>query len=261
MRGAARWSDLAVRLGSAAVLVAVGAVEIWLGGLWFEAFIAAAVGFMIWELVRMLSPDRRGLAMQLALLTGFAVVLSYHGGPVVRLPILLAAVLAGGSLIGANRGLYAVFAAWIAAAGLGFILIRENMGFGWMLWLVCVVVATDVSGYFVGRTLGGPKFWPRVSPKKTWSGTAGGWVAAALVGIVFAMQTGLGAGLVVMSILASMASQAGDIAESALKRRVGIKDSSRLIPGHGGFLDRFDGMLGASLLMLIAGLVYSPGAM
>lgn len=256
-----RWSDLTARVLSAVVLVAIGSVEVWLGGLWFEAFIAAACGLMTWELVRMIDPQRSGVAIQLGILTAVAVVLSYHLPPLYKLPFLLAPALVGAGQVSQHRGLYALFAIWIAAAGLGFISIRENMGFGWMVWLIAVVVATDVAGYFVGKTFGGPKFWPKVSPKKTWSGTAGGWAAAAVVGIGFAIHGGFGLAFVLISVLASMASQAGDIVESAVKRKLGVKDSSNLIPGHGGFLDRFDGMMGAALFVLIAGLIYSPGAM
>lgn len=256
-----RWSDLTTRVLSAAVLVFVGAVEVWLGGWWFETFIALACGLMTWELVRMIEPDLKGVAIQLAILTGFAVILSYHLPPLYRLPFLLAPALVGAGQITKSRGLYVGFAVWIAVSGLAFISIRENMGFGWMVWLILIVVATDVAGYFVGKTLGGPKFWPRVSPKKTWSGTIGGWVAAGLVGIIFAAHAGFGVAFVIVSVLASMASQAGDIVESSAKRRFGIKDSSNLIPGHGGFLDRFDGMMGAAVFVLIAGLIYAPGGM
>lgn len=256
-----RWSDLTARVFSAAVLVALGAVEVWLGGLWFEAFIAAACAVMTWELVRMVDPKRSGVALQLAILTGVAVVISYHLPPLYKLPFLLAPALVGAGQITQNRGLYVWFVIWIAASGLGFITIRENMGFVWMVWLIAVVVATDVAGYFVGKSIGGPKFWPKISPKKTWSGTAGGWVAAALVGAIFAAYAGFGVLLVLFSVLTSMASQLGDIVESATKRKMGVKDSSNLIPGHGGFLDRFDGMMGAALFVLIAGLFYAPGGM
>ncbi|SMO42629.1 phosphatidate cytidylyltransferase [Ruegeria faecimaris] len=256
-----RWSDLTARVLSAGVLVAVGAVEVWLGGLWFEAFISIACGLMTWELVRMIDPGRKAVAIQLAILTGFAVVLSYHLPALYKLPFLLAPALVGAGQVSRYRGIYTLFALWIAAAGLGFISIRTNMGFVWMVWLISVVVATDVAGYFVGKALGGPKFWPRVSPKKTWSGTAGGWVAAAIVGLAFAAYGGFGTWFIVISVLASMASQAGDIVESAAKRKFGVKDSSNLIPGHGGFLDRFDGMMGAALFVLLVGLIFSPGAM
>ncbi|WP_170393973.1 phosphatidate cytidylyltransferase [Ruegeria arenilitoris] len=256
-----RWSDLSARILSAAVLIAIGSVEVWLGGLWFEAFIAIACGLMTWELVRMIDPDKVGVRVQLGIMTGVAVLISYHVPPLFKLPVLVAPALVGAGQVGRSKTIYALFAVWIAASGLGFISIRETMGFGWMVWLISVVVATDVAGYFVGKTFGGPKFWPKVSPKKTWSGTAGGWAAAAIVGAVFAIYAGFGFMFVVISVLASMASQAGDIVESATKRKFGVKDSSNLIPGHGGFLDRFDGMMGAALFVLIAGLIYSPGGM
>ncbi len=256
-----RWSDLTARILSAVVLVAIGAVEVWLGGLWFESFIAVACGLMTWELVRMIEPKRDGMAVQLGILTGVAVIISYHVPPLYKLPFLVAPALVGAGQVTRSRGLYFLFALWIAGAGLGFISIRENMGFGWMVWLIAVVVATDVAGYFVGKAIGGPKFWPKVSPKKTWSGTVGGWVAAGLIGMGFAMYGGFGVLFVLVSVMASMASQAGDIVESAVKRKFGVKDSSNLIPGHGGFLDRFDGMMGAALFVLIAGLVYAPGEM
>ncbi|MFT7370353.1 MAG: phosphatidate cytidylyltransferase [Octadecabacter sp.] len=119
------------------------------------------------------------------------------------------------------------------------------------MWLVSIVVLTDIVGYFVGRSFGGPKFWPALSPKKTWSGTIGGWIGAAIVGIVFVIFFNAGWMVILLSILVSFAGQMGDIAESALKRRQGVKDSSTLIPGHGGLLDRFDALLGASLFMLL----------
>ena len=122
-----------------------------------------------------------------------------------------------------------------------------------MLWLVLIVVASDVLGYFAGRLIGGPKFWPSISPKKTWSGTIAGWIGAALVGLAFMGADGAGIGIVGVSIMLAMAAQMGDIAESAIKRRLGVKDSSHLIPGHGGVMDRFDGMVGAAVLLLVAG--------
>jgi phosphatidate cytidylyltransferase len=113
-----------------------------------------------------------------------------------------------------------------------------------------VVAVTDIGGYFAGRIIGGPKFWPRVSPKKTWSGTVAGWIGAGVVGWAFMAATGMGVALIGISIALSMASQMGDIAESAVKRR-GRQGQLALLPGHGGVWDRFDGMLGASLLLLV----------
>jgi phosphatidate cytidylyltransferase len=129
-----------------------------------------------------------------------------------------------------------------------------------MLWLVGVVLASDVLGYFAGRLIGGPKFWPRISPKKTWAGTVAGWIGAALVGWAAMSPMGVGPGLIVLSVVLALAAQMGDIAESAIKRRAGVKDSSRLIPGHGGVMDRFDGMVGAALVLLLAGPLFAlPG--
>jgi phosphatidate cytidylyltransferase len=140
---------------------------------------------------------------------------------------------------------------WILVGCYAFLELRLLDGLGWALWLVTVVVATDVAGYFAGRLIGGPKFWPRISPKKTWSGTAAGWVAAAIVGLIFSGgMTQAGWVLIPLSVAVSFASQMGDIAQSAAKRRKGIKDSSNLIPGHGGVFDRFDGMLGASVFII-----------
>lgn len=177
------------------------------------------------------------------------------------LPLLLAPAMLGFAQLERNRTIYMAFTVLILLAGFGMMQVRDEMGVGWMLWLVIVVVATDVVGYFAGRAIGGPKFWPAVSPKKTWSGTAAGWVGAALVGLFFSINTGVGFQLIGISIAVSMASQMGDIAESGMKRKMDVKDSSNLIPGHGGLMDRFDGMLGASLFLLIIGqfIGFPPG--
>jgi phosphatidate cytidylyltransferase len=114
-------------------------------------------------------------------------------------------------------------------------------------------------GYFVGRTVGGRKFWPSVSPKKTWSGVLGGWIGAALIaGIaVLFLHLDLRESLMIVgfAIVLSFASQLGDIAQSALKRRMGVKDSSNIIPGHGGVLDRFDALLAVGAVLFFLRLV------
>jgi phosphatidate cytidylyltransferase len=117
------------------------------------------------------------------------------------------------------------------------------------------VVVSDVMGYFAGRILGGPKFWPAISPKKTWSGTIAGWAGAIGVGILFWAMGYAPGGIVILSPLVGFAGQMGDIAESWIKRRTGVKDSSDLIPGHGGFMDRFDAMTGAVVLVMLLSLV------
>lgn len=253
MSGSGRWADLGPRLASAVVLVLVAGVEVWVGGPLFEGFIALVCAAMVWELVRMLAPERSGTALLLAALTAVAVFGDPRVPQALVLPLLVLPAVVGMALIGRHQMLFAVFAFWIALAGHGFIWVRADLGIVGMLWLICVVVATDVAGYFAGKAIGGPKFWPRVSPKKTWSGTVAGWIAAALVATGFVVWGGAGGWLIIVSVVMSFASQAGDVAESAIKRMTGVKDSSNLIPGHGGFMDRFDGMMGAALFLAVAG--------
>jgi phosphatidate cytidylyltransferase len=247
-----RWSDLMPRILSAIVMVAVGLVEIWLGGVWFALLIAAACGGMIWELVRMLAPDQDGQALQLGSMAAAAVLGATLLPTMWGMPLLAAPVMAGiFQMTSASRVRFGLFGLWIVCAGFAFVWLRNEMGVLWLLWLIGVVVVTDIAGYFAGKIIGGPKLWPRISPKKTWSGSSAGWLTAAGAGLAFAEASGLGLWAVALSVVISMASQAGDIAESALKRRTGVKDSSALIPGHGGLLDRFDGMLGAAAAFLI----------
>ena len=116
-----------------------------------------------------------------------------------------------------------------------------------IIWLIFCVAASDIAGYFFGRLIGGPKIWISISPNKTWSGTIAGWVAASFVGFIFMICNSLNIQIVLLSLIVAIFAQAGDFYESWLKRRVGKKDSSILIPGHGGFLDRFDGLIGGAI--------------
>lgn len=246
-----RWADLRPRLISAAVLIAVGAVHIWIGGRLFLGLLALLIGLMIWELARM--TGRGGPAwLPVALGCAAGLVLAVDEGvadsPAWLLfpPVALAVALTP-RILPAVTGLLAL--AYLAA-GHGIFVIRDEAGSALFLWVLSVVIVSDVAGYFAGRTLGGPKFWPAISPKKTWSGTIAGWAGAFLVGLVFWLA-GHGSWLLpALSPLVAFAGQMGDIAESWIKRRAGVKDSSHLIPGHGGVMDRFDALAGAVLFVV-----------
>ena len=247
-----RWADLRTRILSAIVMVAVGAVEIWLGGTAFAALVIALTGVMIWELAGMTAPWKQASPVVLALVAAVSLVLALvlHG----KLSVLFLIVPTLVFLLTPRRDqrLAAGYAAAILLAGYGLVSLREVGGTTAILWLVAVVVASDVLGYFAGRMLGGPKFWPAISPKKTWSGTVAGWIGAALVGVCFALA-GSSWLLVPLSAVVAFAGQMGDILESWVKRRAGVKDASDLIPGHGGVLDRFDALIGAVVAVMALG--------
>ena len=246
-----KWGDLIPRLLSALVMIIVGIVEVWLGGWWFHGLVAVVGGGMIWELARMMAPDNEKFSIPLGILSAIVLFVAPLVPAEAILPILLAPVIVGASQVAKDRLIFIGYASALMLACLGLMLLRDVNGIRVIVWLVLVVIATDVAGYFVGRVVGGPKFWPKVSPKKTWSGTVGGWVAAACVGAAFG-----GVYLIIISVLTSFFSQMGDAAESAIKRRTGVKDSSHLIPGHGGLLDRFDAMMGAALFVMLVGMVF-----
>ena len=237
-------------------MACVGLVGIALGGVWFQMLTVFVTAVMVWELVRMIRTQSVVQGMILAAMVASVIsgLLRPEVGPT-YLWILLIPALAGAITMDRERVTFFFFALGIMIAGWGLVTFRDYHGVYWLFWLVLVVVVTDVGGYFGGKMLGGPKFWPKVSPKKTWSGILTGWVFAGLLGWAFMGGTSATAALIPVSVALSFASQMGDIAESALKRRMGVKDSSTLIPGHGGLFDRFDGLLGASLVMLLVELI------
>ncbi|MFY0597265.1 MAG: phosphatidate cytidylyltransferase [Cognatishimia sp.] len=241
-----KWGDLQARILSALVMLAVGLFGLWRGGEIFHVLVSFVCAGMIWELTRMMPSNRPSWPLQMGLLVILAFISLLFVPAAFFMPIVLAPALVGASGLSKDRIRFIAYAVGLLLACFGLIALREFRGLEWVLWLIFVVVATDVAGYFAGKVIGGPKFWPSLSPKKTWAGTSAGWVAAFVVGLAFG---NLWLGLASMAV--SFASQLGDISESAIKRRAGVKDSSNLIPGHGGLLDRFDGLMAAALMVLI----------
>jgi phosphatidate cytidylyltransferase len=261
--------DLSARVGSAVVMIAVALLTAYQGGWAFALFwLAVGIATMVeWTNMTQAEPRRpvqAVLGLGLAVLT---VLFLIDAGFAVSMACGLV-FLAAGALMA--RGSH--HKAWVAA---GFTyaaiivlvppIVREHpkLGLLGLLWMFAVVWGTDIVAYFTGRALGGPKLCPAISPKKTWSGFLGGVAAAAVGGFLVAWGArhlgwdhpfGLGI-VVVVSLIASVASQIGDMGESALKRHCNVKDSSHLIPGHGGVMDRIDGFWAVSLIMGLALLI------
>ena len=251
MRRAAT-GDLKTRLISALVLAPVVLAAVAAGGIAFAALVAAvaAIGFWEWTGIAAVPPAPvRIFGLVLISICLLALVLLPMSWPVA---VLVAAGFLALAAAARNRtlgwsGVGLLYAALPCAA---FIALRESGPDGWaaILFILAVVWTTDTAAYFGGRSLGGPKLWPAVSPKKTWSGAITGILGAVVIGGLVAALTGKadpGAGVALAGAL-SVASQAGDLFESAVKRRFGVKDSGHLIPGHGGVLDRVDGLLAAA---------------
>lgn len=253
MSAAGAWSDLGPRFASAAVLAVVGVAALWLGEHWFLVLAMVCAAILWWELSRMCGAVD-AVPYMLGVMAAVLLFFSSRFGGVWPAGLLLLVSVFCTPAVPERRILWLLYAPVILLGGYAMLFLR-GAGFSVTLWVVLVVIVSDLAGYFVGRSVGGPKFWPRISPKKTWSGTVAGWVAAFLVGLGFwAWGEGSGAGglgFLWASPLLAFAGQMGDIAESAVKRRAGVKDSSNLIPGHGGLMDRLDALLAAALALFV----------
>ncbi|HMN36283.1 MAG TPA: phosphatidate cytidylyltransferase [Hyphomicrobium sp.] len=260
--------ELRLRIVSGAAVAAVALLALWAGPVPFALLVFAVAAAMSWEwgrIVRQEGFDVPGVVHIASV--GAAAVLSALGmaglavAAVAIGAIAVSALLFGGgqaklsSLGVLYTGLPVVALVWLRGdASLGLLAV---------LFIVLAVAATDVAAYFTGRTVGGPKLAARISPGKTWSGLAGGVVAAAIAGGLLGLLTQRGnpAWMALLAFFLAFVAQGGDLAESALKRAYGIKDASDLIPGHGGFMDRMDGIVAAATVAALIALMidaYAP---
>lgn len=251
----ARWGDLRLRVISAVLLAPVVLACLWVGGPYWGALVAiAAMGLALeWVALCGAAPGMwPGFGVLAAALAG--AVLTAMG----RAELGAAALMIGAGLVLLpNRWPLAagVFYAGVGAMALIWLRADPAAGRANVVFLVITVWASDIGAYAAGRLLGGPKLAPRVSPGKTWSGAAGGLVAAMLAGVVAGQVMAPGAPVraAVLAALLAVASQGGDLLESAVKRAFGAKDSGQLIPGHGGLMDRLDGLLTAAPAAAVLG--------
>jgi phosphatidate cytidylyltransferase len=263
-----RWwgTELGARVASAVVLGIAALVTTYTGGWLFALFwlLAGIATVVEWIGMTRVEPRR---PVQVALGAGLALwTLLYlaGAGPWAFVGVAAASVLGGVALAHGSRDRLWAAAGFVYAGVIALVppLVRDrpDLGLVGLLWMFAVVWTTDVAAYFTGRRLGGPKLWPRVSPKKTWSGFGGGLLAGTAAGLIVALAAETWgqpmpiplAGVALASAVASVASQGGDLAESALKRSFDVKDSSHLIPGHGGVMDRLDGFWAVAALLAVA---------
>jgi phosphatidate cytidylyltransferase len=265
-----RASNLTLRVASAAVLAPVTLAITYVGGWIFYALCAIAAGGILWEWVSLAShrADPRVLAPGWLALLGAMLLIGLGLAAGSLAAVAIGAVVAGAIVAALPRTTDEAFAPAWAAGGViyaGALLIAPAIlrsdpqwGLSALLFLFANVWATDIFAYFCGRAIGGPLLWPRVSPKKTWAGAIGGLVGGVAASVAVAYASGVGKlGIVgVMACVLSVLAQAGDLFESAVKRRFGAKDASHLIPGHGGLMDRLDGFIVAAVAALVIGMIH-----
>lgn len=264
--------ELAVRFAAAAVLIPLVLAVVWLGGWWFAGLLALAGGLMAREWCAIVHPDSAvQLGLHLLAVLAAAVVPGLHGGAAAAIfvaAIWLAAGLHAWRVAPEARFWTLAGVGYVGLPLLALILLRADPTYGLtaVVWLLVVVWSADSAAYAAGRGIGGPKLAPAISPNKTWAGLAGAAAGAAVAGGLAGWVAGLPwlVPVIVIAALIGVVEQMGDLFESLLKRHHGVKDSGSVIPGHGGMLDRVDGVVAASLAALVIGMVHfgpqQPGA-
>ncbi len=246
-----------MRAGAAAVLVPVVLACVWLGGPVFDLLLLLIGGLMVWEWCRLVYQSEERTGQMIAHGSAVAGALACSRVDFLNTTLMLLLAGWGASLIlssmkGHSLSLWRVVGVpyiTLPVLSLFFLRLDATSGLLAILWLFLVVWSTDTFAYFAGRLVGGPKLSPRFSPKKTWSGLLGGAAGAAIVAAAVGYWNGLQNpwGLAILGAVVAVISQCGDIFESAAKRIFDVKDSSNLIPGHGGVLDRLDGLVVAAV--------------
>lgn len=260
------WADLAPRVMSAIVMaIAAFAVTYW-GGLAFAVFFGLVSLLIYHEWALMVGEKRAGVPTLVGHISIAGSLIAFYLG---AWQAALIIPFIGAGFLWFARCSYdtARWCAWgilyASIFGLSIISLRADADYGFavIILLFALVWGTDIAAYFSGRLIGGPKLLPRVSPKKTWSGSIGGLTVGTALALGAAEMFGIDATLKLAVLLAflSIASQLGDLAESHMKRMFDVKDSSNLIPGHGGVMDRVDGLLVAVVFAAILGLIFGEG--
>lgn len=255
------------RVLSAVVLALAAAVAVLVGGWLFAGLVLLAVLIMAYEWAVLAAPHAPWpMAAAMGAVAWLAILALQLGAPLTAATVaLVGPVLAAGVLrllAAGHLGRAALGGLYVGVPALSLVWLRNEVPGGreHVMWLLLVVWSTDVCAYFVGRTLGGPKLAPRISPGKTWAGLLGGIAGAALLGGLAGWAVGAGFGFpAAIAVVLAVVSQAGDLFESGLKRRAGVKDSGHLIPGHGGLLDRIDGLVFAAPALAVIVWLSMPG--
>jgi len=254
-------SDLALRVASSLVLAPLALAAAYVGAWFFVAFWGVAAVGVFAEWTQITGENRRWrVTVAGAAALVIAAVLAGQQRYGLALVALGIGIIACSALAVAKRRLWGGLGVTYAGALLlAPIVLRSDPSFGLIaiVTIFAVVWATDILGYFVGRIVGGPKLATAVSPKKTWSGALGGALGAVLAMLAIAAYAGIHNPTILglLAVILSIVSQAGDLCESAIKRRFGVKDASHIIPGHGGLMDRLDGFVAAASAAALIGLV------
>ncbi|MGA8446697.1 MAG: phosphatidate cytidylyltransferase [Roseiarcus sp.] len=253
--------DLWPRVAAAVAMGSVALAATWIGGFLFAAFWWLASIVVLWEWQRLVGGERLIVARVVAgaVALALAALSALHDSIAGVVAALVLGAAAVGWIAGGRQGIWAaagVLYAGALVAGVGLLRVSPSFGMASILWLFAVVWGADIAAYFAGRLIGGPRLWPRVSPGKTWAGAIVGAFAGAVLGLMLAAWTNRLAALFWLGLATAIVSELGDLFESALKRRFGVKDSSGLIPGHGGLMDRLDAFTAASFFAAVVAILH-----